>query len=63
MGSAEWPLLHVARHLFVHHMTWLFFCLWQVRSRPIVAPVCILVSVPYTFGSILHDGTIGARHG
>ena len=27
MGNAEWPLLHVARHLFVHHMTWSFFLL------------------------------------
>ena len=62
MGSAEWPLLHVARHLFVHHMTWLFLPM-AGSSRPIVAPVCILGSVPYTFGSILHDGTIGTRHG
>ena len=54
--------LHVARHWFVHHMTWSFFA-YGVRSRSIVAPVCILVSVPYTFGSILHDGTIVARHG
>ena len=63
MGNAEWPLRHVERHLFVHHMTWSFSCLWQARSQPIVAPVYILVSVPYTFGSTLHDGTIEARHG
>ena len=53
MGNAEWPLQHVARHLFV----------WQARGQPIDAPVYILVSVPYTFGSTQHDGTIEAHHG
>ena len=63
MGGAEWPLLHAGRHLCALHMTWLFSCLWQARSQPIVVPVYILVSVPYTVGSTLHDGTIEARRG
>ena len=63
MGDAEWPLLHARRHLFALHMTWSFSCLWQARSQPIVVPVYILVSVPYTVGSTLHDGTIEARRG
>ena len=53
----------VGRHLFGFHMTWTFSCLWQARSPPKVVPVCILVSVPCTADSILHGGTIEARHG
>ena len=34
MGNAEWPLLHVARHLFVHHMTWSFFAYGRFGVGP-----------------------------